>query len=150
MTARDTSLTAEQQRALRCIAGMMIPASAKHDVPGADDDRIFADIIASLDRDADLVRSGLDDLSLQAGGPFADASPEQRDAAAAAFRDAGGDRLAALTRAVAQCYYRDGRVMRSLNMEVRPPFPKGFTVETGDWSLLDAVRARPKLWRDAP
>ncbi len=46
-------------------------------------------------------------------------------------------------------YYRDDRVMRSLDMELRPPFPGGFTVEQGDWSLLDPVRSRPKLWRDA-
>ena len=30
-----------------------------------------------------------------------------------------------------------------------PPFSKGFEVEQGDWSLLDPVRARPKLYRDA-
>jgi hypothetical protein len=34
-------------------------------------------------------------------------------------------------------------------MEPRPPFPEGFEVEEGDWSLLDPVRARPKLYRDA-
>ncbi|MGH7054344.1 MAG: hypothetical protein ACREFK_16060 [Stellaceae bacterium] len=31
--------------------------------------------------------------------------------------------------------------MRSLGMEPRPPYPKGFEVESGDWSLLDPVRA---------
>jgi hypothetical protein len=40
--------------------------------------------------------------------------------------------------------------MRSLGMEPRPPFPLGFAVEDGDWSLLEAVRARPQLYRDAP
>jgi hypothetical protein len=39
--------------------------------------------------------------------------------------------------------------MRSLDMEVRPPFPQGFAVEQGNWSLLDPVRKRPKLYRDA-
>jgi hypothetical protein len=38
----------------------------------------------------------------------------------------------------------------SLGLEARPPFPKGHTLEQGDWSLLDPVRSRPKLWRDAP
>jgi hypothetical protein len=150
MTEHDTGLTEEQRHALRCVAGMMIPASTKYDVPGADDDRIFADIVASLGRDAVQVRAALENLDGRAGGRFADAPPDRREEAAAAFRDAGGDEVTALTRVVAQCYYRDDRVMRSLNMEVRPPFPKGFTLETGDWSLLDAVRARPKLWRDAP
>ena len=38
---------------------------------------------------------------------------------------------------VAQCYYRDNRVMRSLAIEMRPPFPQGYQVEQGDWSVLD-------------
>jgi hypothetical protein len=29
----------------------------------------------------------------------------------------------------------------------RPPFPKGRVVEQGDWSLLDPVRARPRMYR---
>lgn len=37
--------------------------------------------------------------------------------------------------------------MRSLGMEVRAPFPKGFDVEPGDWSLLDPVRARAPFYR---
>ena len=57
--------------------------------------------------------------------------------------------LAYLTRIILQCYYQDDRVMQSLGMEPRPPFPEGFEVEQGDWSLLDPVRGRPKLYRDA-
>ena len=37
-------LTDDETASLRLIAGMMIPPSAKHGVPGADDDTIFADI----------------------------------------------------------------------------------------------------------
>jgi hypothetical protein len=33
---------------------------------------------------------------------------------------------------------------------VRAPFPKGFELEAGDLSLLDPVRARPKVYRDVP
>jgi len=35
-----------------------------------------------------------------------------------------------------------------LGMEARPPFPHGYTLEQGDWSLLDAVRKRLPFWRD--
>ena len=55
-----------------------------------------------------------------------------------------------LSSVILQCYYRDDRVMRSLGMEPRPPFPNGHEVEQGDWSLLDPVRKRPKLYREAP
>ena len=48
-----------------------------------------------------------------------------------------------LVRVVLQCYYRDDRVLRSLGLELRAPFPKGYMLEQGDWSLLDPVKARP-------
>jgi hypothetical protein len=54
----------------------------------------------------------------------------------------------ALGRAVLQCYYRDDRVLRSLGIAPLAPFPKGRPLEQGDWSLLDAVRGRPRMWRD--
>ena len=37
---------------------------------------------------------------------------------------------------------------RSLGLEPRAPFPKGHVLEQGDWSLLEAVRGRPRMWRD--
>ncbi|RPI33292.1 MAG: hypothetical protein EHM67_15515, partial [Hyphomicrobiaceae bacterium] len=60
----------------------------------------------------------------------------------------GGPDLMALGRAVLQCYYRDDRVFIALGLEPRPPFPKGHALEQGDWSLLETVRARPRMWRD--
>ena len=41
----------------------------------------------------------------------------------------------------------DDRVLRSLGLELRPPFPQGYALEQGDWSLLDPVKARPSMWR---
>jgi len=129
---------------------MMIPASAAFGVPGADEDRIFADIVGSLGRDAPQVKQALLRLDAAAGGSFADADLARREQAASALRAQGGAPLLALSRAVAQAYYRDDRVMRSLGIEVRPPFPRGYTVEQGDWSLLDPVRERPAFYRRAP
>jgi hypothetical protein len=59
-----------------------------------------------------------------------------------------GPEMIALGRAVLQCYYRDDRVFHALGIEQRAPYPKGRVLEQGDWSLLDAVRGRPRLWRD--
>ena len=84
-----------------------------------------------------------------AGGAFADLDAARREAVAASFRARGGPAVATLSRVILQCYYRDDRVVRSLGLEPRAPFPKGHTLEQGDWSLLDPVRARPKMWRDA-
>jgi hypothetical protein len=146
----DPALTANEIRSLRCVAAMMIPASFERDLPGADDETIFTDIIDSIGVDAAPVKKALQHLNASVDGTFADAEPARRLASAAALQHAGGEKLAALTRIVAQCYYRDERVMRSLGMEVRPPFPEGYEVEQGDWSLLDPVRARPAFYRGAP
>ena len=140
-------LNPEQLRDLRALAGAIIPPSAAYDVPGADDERIFSDILRSLERDRDDVCQALAHLVRLAGGAFADLEPARRVEIAATFREAGGAPLAALVRVVLLCYYRDDRVMRSLGQEPRPPFPRGHVVEQGDWSLLDPVRARPRMYR---
>ena len=127
----------------------IIPASAEYAVPSAGDDAIFGDILQSLEGDAGPVTAVLQRLDTLSDGRFADLDPQRRDAVAVRLREAGGGALAYLTRIILQCYYRDDRVMRSLGIEPRPPYPKGFEVEQGDWSLLDPVRARPKLYRDA-
>ena len=145
----DSPLTPAQSDNLRAIAAEIIPASAEFDVPGADDPAIQADILATLGHDAGLVREALDELARLAGQPFASLDPAQREAVAAELRAKGGAAVAALTRVVLQCYYRDDRVVRSLGLEPRPPFPKGHVLEDGDWSLLDPVRARPPFWRRA-
>jgi hypothetical protein len=140
-------LSAEQARDLRALAGMIIPASAAYDVPGADDENIFNDIQRSFERDRDDIGRALAQLATLSGGAFADLDPQRRTEVAATFRETGGVPLAALVRVVLLCYYRDDRVMRSLGQEPRSPFPKGHEVEQGDWSLLDPVRARPKMYR---
>jgi hypothetical protein len=145
----DSSLTPRQTDDLRTIAGMIIPASAEFDVPGADDPTIQADIGATLGRDAEPVRAALDLLARLAGAPLASLDPARREAVAEELRATGGDAVATLTRVVLQCYYRDDRVVRSLGLEPRPPYPRGHELEQGDWSLLDPVRARPPFWRRA-
>jgi len=145
----DNALSPAQIDDLRIIAGLMIPASDEFDVPGADDPRIQADILATLGRDTRLVAEALDILARIAGRRLAELDPAQRKAAAMELRTRGGPAVATLIRVVLQCYYRDDRVVRSLGLESRPPYPKGHVLEDGDWSLLDPVRARPPMWRRA-
>ena len=146
----DAPLTDAAIADLRCFAGMIIPASVKYGVPGADDDAIFADIIASLGRDAEQVRTALATARTLAGGSFAALDTARRTEMAARLRAEGGAPVGVLSRLVLLCYYRDDRVMQSLGLEPRPPFPKGHEVEQGDWSLLDPVRARKPFWRPVP
>jgi hypothetical protein len=141
--------TAREQGSLRVLVGAMIPASTRYEVPGADDEAIFADIVRSLGRDTQVVRRAIAVLDDLAGGSLADCRAQARDDAIARFRS---EHLALATTLVAvttRCYYRDDRVMRSIGMELRPPYPKGFDVQQGDWSLLDPVRQRGPIWRQA-
>ena len=146
----EMPLTPAQRDDLLTIAAMMIPASAEYNVPGADDAAIQADIVATMGRDTDAVRVALDHLARLAGQPLARLDESGREAVAREFRATGGAAAATLSRVILQCYYRDDRVLRSLNLELRPPFPKGYDMEQGDWSLLDPVKARPATWRKAP
>ena len=145
----DHPLTLAQRDDLRAIAAMIIPASAQFDVPGADDPAIQGDILSTLGRDTSPVREALDLLAHLAGQPLAELDSTRREAVATELRAMGGEVMATLTRVVLQCYYRDDRVVRSLGLEPRPPYPQGHVLEDGDWSLLDPVRARPPMWRRA-
>ncbi len=144
------TLTPRQRQDLRTIAAMIVPESAEYRVPGADDDLIQADILATLGRDTRPVAEALDHLGRLAGRPLADLDPAARDGIARTFRAEGGGPAATLVRVVLQCYYRDDRVLRSLGLELRAPFPLGHVLEQGDWSLLDPVKARPAALRRVP
>jgi hypothetical protein len=146
MSAEKT-LTTAQRDDLRVVAAMIIPASSEYNVPGADDAAIQADMLATLGRDTAAVCEALDHLARLAGMPLADLDAVGCEAVASEFRASGGVPAATLVRVVLQCYYRDDRVLRSLGLELRPPFPKGYPLEQGDWSLLDPVKARPSMWR---
>jgi len=147
MTATD-ALSPSEQETLLCIVGCMIPPNANFDVPGAGDPDIFADILTSIGRDLPALREALDEIERRAGGRLAALPPDEQSRILAEFRADRPDLTGAVEAVTVRCYYRDDRVMRSIGMEARPPFPIGFTVPQGDWSLLDPVRARSKIYRD--
>ena len=145
----EPTLTQRQRDDLRTIAAMIVPASDEYKVPGAGDAAVQADILRTLGRDAAPVVAALDHLARLAGKPLADLDAAARDAVATEFRATGGGAAGTLVRVVLQCYYRDDRVLRSLGLEQRAPFPLGYTLEQGDWALLDPVKARPPNLRRA-
>ena len=146
----SNELTATQRNDLRTVAAMIVPASDEYKVPGADDPMIQADMLATMGRDTMLVRTALDHLARLAGKPLAELDPAGRERVAKEFRANGGGAAATLVRVVLQCYYRDDRVLRSLGIELRAPFPKGHVLPEGDWSLLDPVKGRGGILRRAP
>ncbi|MDE2006781.1 MAG: hypothetical protein KGI51_09460 [Rhodospirillales bacterium] len=138
MTMRD-----DEAALLRRLAGIMIPPDPGRGMPGADDAAIMADILASIGRDGAAVRAAL--AALAALGFAAD----RDERIALDYLHAGSEAASVLGRVVLQCYYRDGRVLEALGHPARAPFPLGHSVEQGDFSLLDPVRARAPFWRGA-
>jgi len=128
------SLSAPELSTLHEIAGIMIPADAALGMPGADDRLILADIARSVGRDLPLVREALKTFR---------AEHDIND-----WYRGGGRPAVTLGRVILAAYYRDDRVLRALGHEARAPFPKGYEVEQGDWSLLEVVKHRPAFWRD--
>lgn len=149
MSAKEgAGLTPAETRDLRRLAGIMVPANASLRVPGADDAAIFDDIVRSLGRDAAHVRAALAMLRELAGCDFAELPPAKAEAVAMELLGRRVPAVTTLGRAVLQCYYRDDRVVISLGLEPRAPFPKGYALPQGDWSLLDKVKVRARMWRD--
>ena len=136
--ATDTPFTPKERTVLQTLAGMIIPPSCAYQVPGADDDKIFADVLSTARASESEVRTAL---------AFAQSIEQPLESAAAQLQ--GSPQMVPLVAIVMQCYYRDDRVMESLDMEARPPFPKGYEVPQGDWSILESVQQRGKIWRDA-
>jgi hypothetical protein len=141
----NDSLSEAEIGALREIAGTMVPADAGLGVPGADDPAILADIAKSVGRDLPLVRKAIAEITAKS---FASLDRDRREALINDMYASRAAPIMALGRVILGAYYRDDRVLLALRQEARAPFPKGYTLEQGDWSLLDAVRKRPPLWRD--
>jgi hypothetical protein len=144
----EPGLSADEIRDLGDIAGTMIPESPEHGVPGAGDPAILDDIANSLGRDLPRVREALAAIAAKSGNAFARLDRDRREALINDYYASGGAAAATLGRLILGAYYRDDRVLLALKLEARPPFPQGYTLEQGDWSLLDAVRQRAPFWRD--
>jgi hypothetical protein len=146
--AAAPGLTADEIRDLREIAGTMIPADPALGMPGADDPDILADIVRTVGRDLPQVREAMAAIGSRSGGAFATMSRDEREALINGYHTRGGAAAATLGRVILGAYYRADRVLIAIGHEARAPFPKGYDVEQGDWSLLDPVRQRARFWRD--
>lgn len=145
----DGPLSPESEATLRALAGTLIPASEAHGVPGADDPTIFADLLVSAGSSLAFLDDGLRALETEAAAEgFAAADADRRLTLAEAFRVSHPEVAGLVISLVCQCYYRDPRVLTSLGIEPRAPFPVGYQVPQGDWSLLDPVRERGPIWRE--
>jgi hypothetical protein len=146
---RPATLSAAARECLGCIAGHMIPADPRRGMPGADDAAIFADMAGSVMRDAERLTRLLGWVDAAAGGRLCGLPREERELLLARLRAEAPAGFAVVEAVIARAYYRDDRVLRSIGMEPRPPFPDGYALPATDWSLLEPVRARGSIVRSA-
>ena len=140
------TLDSDTRNLLRSLAARIIPADVRLGLPGADDEAIFARILTALEGDLDAVRASIPALAAERA---AELPAGDLDTIAQALVGEEAPCLAFVIPAVAQAYYTDPRILASLGVELRPPFPRGFSVDEGDWSLVEPVRRRGRMWRDA-
>jgi hypothetical protein len=147
----DAALSPNARATLQALAGTVIPASAEYDVPGADDPAIFEDILASAGTALGFLDQCMRHLhALSGDAPFVERAPAARLELAEQFQAQDPEAAGLIVSLVCQCYYRDDRIMASLGMAPRPPFPEGYELDEGDWSLLDPVLKRGPIWRPVP
>jgi|TARA_Y100000310_G_scaffold321212_1_gene378556 hypothetical protein len=147
----DNPLTDEERRTFMILVATMIPANEEYGVPAADDERIFGGILAKVEELRSLgdALKALDEMSAERHEDrFSDLQANDRVELLEEFSRTHAPIFRAVFSMASQCYYQDDRVLQSLGMEARAPYPQGFDLAQGDWSLLDPVRQRAKMYRE--
>ena len=147
-------LKAEHVEMLRLIVDLIVPPSEDGHLPGASE----YDVAGYINqRDPGLIlelRSDFEKLEKRAdashGKCFAALTPYEREDLTNRLRAEDAGFLAVLALHTVACYYIQDQVLEAIGMPARPPAPLGYEVKAGDLSLLNPVRARGKVYRDAP
>lgn len=148
--------TAEQHATLNALLDMMIPASADGRMPAASSLGLFDDTgaftkDAQAKTDHAALVAGLDEIDAVANSRF-DKALAKLDATLAKglvdeLRASSAPFFDLLTQHTVARYYKHEQVLRTLGVEPTAPWPRGHSVEDGDWSLLDGMRDRAALYR---
>jgi hypothetical protein len=149
-------LSSDERRTLACVLDEIVPPSGDGRLPGAGELGVVAWIEAALVRSPELrpvLAQGLAALDaaarLRGARGFATLARADR---APLLRETAAAQPAFLPGLVVQTYigyYGSPQVQRALGLEARPPFPQGYEVPPTDFALLDRVRRRARMYRDA-
>lgn len=150
------SFPPDAARTLAAVLDELIPPSADGRLPGAGAAGLVDYLEGVCARTPDL-QPALDDglaalaeLAREHGAEsLADITQPQRSALLNEVTSRAPAFLPGLLFHTYAGYYQQPAVLEGLGLPPRPPFPEGYTLEPGDLGLLDPVRARPRLWREA-
>jgi hypothetical protein len=142
------ALTSEDRELLSSVLDRLLPAREDGRVDGAGALGLAAYLEQAAAREPELRGALAELLAPLAADGFARLAPDAQVARLAALAQQATTAFHALVLHSYRGYYSHPRVVEALGMEPRPPFPQGYSVPPTDFSLLDPVRARAKLYRD--
>lgn len=150
----DSVLTEDQRRSLPLLLNMIIPPDSDKGLPGASELNLIGYVSEFAPGQIEAIQLELDMLNQAARDQyqltFSDLGQNDRDVLVDRLRSENAQFAQTIVVQTMACYYQDDKVVVvALGMEARPPFPKGYEVESGDLSLLDPVRQRQQIYRDA-
>lgn len=150
----EQMLTAAQRASLDLVLNLIIPPSADARMPGGSEVGLPAYLAAEAPAVLPVLCRELDELEQRSrerfARGFAELEGDERKSLVDALRAQDASFMSGLVHELLACYYQHDRVLEGLGLEARPPFPKGYQVAQGDLRLLAPVRARGKMYRDAP
>ena len=141
------TLNPELRTILVALLEVLIPADESYGVPSAGDDQVVDDFIRSMKGSTETITSFLKTIDSETNGGFTSMSPEDRLNQFESIQQSHRGAARTLGSLLLHVYYRDDRVLESLGMEGRAPFPLGNEVDRGDYTLLDPVKARGSIYR---
>ena len=147
----DPTLSDLDERALASVLDEIIPPSGDGGLPGAGElglARIIRERAPDLGPVIADGLSALRDVSGRRGSEdFAALSAQDKLEALNELATTQPAFLPGLIFQTYVTYYQNARVVEALGLEARPPYPKGYEIEPGDFTLLDEVRQRPERYR---
>jgi hypothetical protein len=145
---------ASQQTLLSHVLNRLIPAT--DDFPGAGDLGVSGYVDTVVGRSTELRRlfaEGLTHIAMASqalqGQEFIALTEDQKDAVLRQVETLHPALFEALVQHTYSGYYSHPTVIRLLGLEVRPPQPRGYHLEPLDFTLLDNVKQRGPLYRQA-
>ena len=149
----DNPMTAAGRATFDVVVDMIVPASSDGRKPSAADVGVLDFIRARVPEDVPVIAREIGRLDSAArdghSAGFTELDSAARQAVVDAMRADDPAFLRALAMHTVTCYYQDDRVLAAIGLEARPPFPNGYEVVAGDIDLLEPVRRRGNLVRDA-
>ena len=151
---RNGRFSASQMACLNVLMELLLPASADGRMPAAASLALYDDVTHLPAKDRALLDAGLSLLDershSQYGAAFAKLAHRDATKLVDMLRTEKSPFIQTFTLHTVARYLQHDHVMPLIGLEARPPWPKGHAVAQGDWSLIDVVRKRPKIYRQVP